>query len=108
MVGVALGGSKQSGKANVDLVQHFDSNSLPTLGFHTEFPGLSSQQGECLNSHLSLMVVHQMKVVLVWHVTTYCLLSTWCAHWVQYWPETPVRKVIVNHHLDHTLKRYTV
>ena len=52
MVGVALGGSKQSGKGKVDLVQHFHPNPVSALGFHTELPGLPSQQSECLNSDL--------------------------------------------------------
>ena len=53
-MGVALGGLKQSVMAKVDFAQHFHTNSLSALGFHTELPGLSSQQSECLNSDLWL------------------------------------------------------
>ena len=59
MVGVALGGLKQSGKGKVDLVEHFPPNPVFALGFHTEWPGFLSQQSECLNSDLALLVEHQ-------------------------------------------------
>ena len=54
MVGVALGGLKQSGMPKVGLVQHFYVNPVLALWFHTELLGFLSQQLECSNSGFAL------------------------------------------------------